>query len=39
MQKILFYINNTLLHLAFSTHGRPKQLSSMKRLVNYSCSR
>jgi len=24
---------------AFSTHGRPKQLSSKERLVDYSCSR
>jgi len=24
---------------AFNTHGRPKQLSSMECLVDYSCSR
>jgi len=38
---IYFILWNLTVHYTrtFSTHGRPKQLSSMERLVDYSCSR
>jgi len=34
------YFTNLNVHhtRAFSMHGRPKQLSSMERLTDYSCS-